>query len=192
MSTLTAREFLVDLQNTLAGVWSACWLPDDPQSVIVQTPTGTRDLKTLDAELPHGLRALGWTGLTKSGMARWIGWDLDVDHGPTCYLTREAALLDAHRLREALDGCAEIRLSKSGQGAHIRHWLAPAGLSNEEAKLFAKGIAKRLNIRADKTVASRQCFHAWTHKPTPDSFRLIAEDEALEKHLLGGYADATA
>lgn len=183
VSTRTIREHIVDLANGLAWCWIASWLPRDPMSVITQTPAKTRDAKDLDVTLPPGANAVGWSGLTRSGTAAWVGWDLDVGHGRKCYSTTDAALDAAHQIRDALSGCAEIRMSKSGRGVHVRHWCAPARLANEKAIDFSKRLVQRLNIQADPTPLGRQAFWFWCADPGAASFQLIAEDAQLEKHL---------
>ncbi len=183
-SPVTVAEFVEDRANGTAWIWISSWLPSDPASIIVETTDGrTDDVKRLNAQIPLTLRSLGWTGLTQSGTAQWIGFDLDVGHGAKSYATTEAAVVDAHRIREALAGNAEIRLSRSGAGVHVRHWCAPAGLSNADAKLFAKRLVKHLCVQADPSPLGRQCFYFWTATPGPDSFKLIAEDVGLERRL---------
>lgn len=183
----TAREFLEDRANTLAGTWMAAWLPKVPHAVIVNADgwAGPRDLKTLDAPLPAGVHAVGWSGLTAGGVAEWVGFDLDVGHGAKNYPTTTQALDAAHQIRAALQGNAEIRLSKSGAGVHVRHWCAPARLDNQDAIKFAKRLVARLGIQADPTPLGRQAFWFWARTPGADSFRLIAEDDGLETALPG-------
>ena len=157
--------------------WTARWMRLGCVTVKVAEPRGPEgqqawQAKDIDKELPKDAIALGCSGLSLAGTYDWIGWDMDVGHGPTSYVTREHAIADALRLREKLKGCAEVRLSKSGKGVHIRHTLETPAANGPE---LAKDFATRQFMRIDRSVCGRQCLDFWTRTPGDDSFKLIAE-----------------
>ena len=142
--------------------------------MIVQTDRGQWECKDPLRVLPSGVASLGCSGLA-DGVRRWIGWDLDVGHGKALqYDTLELALSDARRIRTFLNGRAEIRLSKSGNGVHVKH-MFPEKVSNEEGLRFAKGTHSYLKLRSDPSPLGRQAFWLWSSKCGQDGFKLLAE-----------------
>jgi len=132
--------------------------------------------RSYDDPCPHNVDALGCTGESISGRLSWFGFDLDVGHGRLRYPDTEAALVDARRIRDALQGRAEVRLSKSGIGVHVRHLLPETPrLPADQGPLIAKRLAARLNISADPSALGRQAFWLWTREPAVNAFKLIEE-----------------
>src|SRR3989337_2790460 len=108
---MTLRDFWIDAANHLRWVWTAYWWTG--WGVIVRAGGRSWDAKCESNECPAGLECLGCNGTDAEGRLRWIGWDLDVGHGRASYPSNEAALDDARRIRNTLEGRAEIRLSQS-------------------------------------------------------------------------------
>ena len=129
------------------------------------------EVKDASLYLPPTFTALGCSGLN-GGNETWVGWDLDVKHGGTCYQTTQDAIQDARQIRCFLQGHAEIRLSKSGVGVHVRHKFEAPQVAGRAAR-FAKAIANKLNLKADPSALGRQCMWLWVKEPTAQSFQLI-------------------
>jgi hypothetical protein len=159
--------------------WSAPWWRTG--EIIVMAAGRVWSVRDPAALLPPRAELLGCTPVNHQGHAGWIGWDLDVgEHGTTSYTTTEAAIIDARRLREALDGRAEIRTSKSGSGIHVRTILEPTQVPAAEAVKIARTMAARLALRADATPLGRQAFWLWARTPKPGAFKLIEPHAGLE------------
>ncbi|MGD0088568.1 MAG: hypothetical protein ABSE73_01485 [Planctomycetota bacterium] len=128
---------------------------------------------------PTDVELLGCTGASSTGYLSWVGWDLDVAHGHAHYCSLQEAIGDARRLRDALHGHAEIRLSKSGIGCHVRHLLPEAPrLPASQGPVIAKMFADKLGLKADRSSLGRQAFWLWSRDPQPHGFELI---EALHE-----------
>ena len=139
----------------------------------------------IDRPLPReSVELLGCSGLQRDGHYAWLGWDLDVGHGVPVvlvngervapYATLDDALSDAHKLREALSGGAEIRLSKSGNGVHVRTVFDPAEQPEKAAGIeWAKKIAADLKLKADASPLGRQQWWLWSRRTAPRAFELI-------------------
>lgn len=125
--------------------------------------------------VPGNLDRLGCSGHDPEGRLYWIGFDLDVMHGTTSYSSLDEALADAQLIREEL-GEAEVRLSTSGNGVHVRHLLPEdSGLTRKESGRIAKYVARKLNIKADPSSLGRQAHWLWSRAPSERSYELIAE-----------------
>jgi len=125
--------------------------------------------------VPKGVLALGTTGLNPAGQFEWLGWDFDVGaHGAASYPSLRAATAAAIGLRHYLDCNAEVRLSKSGQGVHVRTKLAKP-VAKEVGLTLAKRVVDELRLSADRTPIGRQQFWLWVRKPAPAAFELIAD-----------------
>ena len=178
----TLEEFQIDLANGLAWVWIAdWWLQCGPSTVLVSAAGKTWDAKDPQAVCPPEIQALGWGGADTSGRLIWIGWDLDVGHGKEQYESTDLALSDAFRIRDLFEGHAEIRLSKSGVGVHVRHRL-PDDVNRpaDDGPGIAKAVASKLAVRADRSALGRQAFWFWTQETNADSFRLIYPHKGME------------
>lgn len=182
-SNLTLQQFMVELANTLHWVWIADWWPtNNPTTVLVSNGDKTWDAKDANAVCPNNIQGLGWNGSDTTGRLIWIGWDLDVGHGREQYETRDHALSDAFLIRGFLKGQAEIRLSKSGEGVHVRHKLPDSeNRPSTDGPFIAKTIAEKLKLKADRSALGRQTFWFWTLKTFSDSFRLIFPHEGMEE-----------
>jgi hypothetical protein len=154
--------------------WPAMWFRLG--CIIVSAGGRSWQVKSSDDPCPANVDALGCTGTAATGRLSWIGFDLDVGHGRLSYSDTETALVDARRIRNALEGRAEIRLSKSGIGVHVRHLLPDAPvLPNDQGPVIAKKLAAKLNVKADPAALGRQAFWLWTRTPAPNAFKLIEE-----------------
>ena len=189
MNATTLEAAICKLLEDPRWAWAATWFRLG--EIIVQTPDRTWATRNPDNPCPRDVTALGCRGITALGHLAWVGFDLDVVHGRQAYLDTETALADARRIRDALEGRAEIRLSKSGQGVHVRS-LIPAplavyhrgGLTPEypegqpvpasEGPRLAKTLARKLGLKADPSSLGRQSHWLWTSAPVPDAFKLIA------------------
>lgn len=174
---MTIYEFYETQANYLRWPWIASWWPEKgPTSLIVATSERSWDAKDFSRPCPHGLLALGWSGSDLSGRLLWVGWDLDVGHGGEQYPSTDLALADAFRIRAFFEGCAEIRLSKSGRGVHVRHRL-PEDVHRpaDDGSGIAKAVASKLRLKADPSALGRQAFWFWTAQPGPEAFKLITQ-----------------
>jgi len=177
----TLEEFILAICEQPRWRWAARWFRLG--EIIVRAPSirnasNTMSFTNSSMRCPSDIEALGCTGRSVRGPASWFGFDLDVGHGGTRqrYRTTEDAITAARQIRNALDGHAEIRLSKSGIGVHVRSLLpADLRLSVSDAARMAKDIAEALNIQCDRSVLGRQAFWLWCRDPKPDSFKLIEE-----------------
>ena len=156
----------------VAHPWLARWLLEG--EVIIQSGKGVTATQNMQTSVPRDIQALGCTG-TAAGRTHWVGWDLDVGaHGVVSYPNLNAAIHAGRRLCRELEGYRELRLSKSGNGVHVRQQF------NEPKQWFsvgqyAKDMAKAYDILGDRGPLGRQQFFLWTRNPGPRSFELIAE-----------------
>jgi hypothetical protein len=169
--TLEAAVFDVCKENP----WAATWFRLG--RIIVGVPGRSWEAESPQDLCPSNVETLGCTGANSNGNLSWIGWDLDVGHGITHYQNQETALADARKIRDAFKGEAEIRLSKSGVGVHVRHLLREStpAIPAIHGKEIAKGIARKLGIKADPSALGRQAFWLWVRNPMPDAFKLIED-----------------
>lgn len=118
---------------------------------------------------------VGCKGESSTGKLAWILFDLDVGHGnpEQQFSDTEAAIKEAYRIREFLNGQAEIRLSTGGNGVHVVHEMPDDSRPASDGPLLVKAIVAKLDIRCDRTVLGRQVRWLWTRKPNPNSFKLI-------------------
>jgi hypothetical protein len=160
--------------------WTRQWLTPLPDRLVCFTTERTFEVKYLDIPTPPQLIALGCGGWGQKGVVRWVGLDLDVGHGSQFYPSLADAICAAMGTRHYLNGALEIRLSKSGQGIHLRIPLVEGvtgGLST--AACIAKWLARKLALRADASPLGRQNFWFWASQPGPRGFRLVAPHEKL-------------
>jgi hypothetical protein len=177
----TLEEFIAAICEHPRWHWAARWFRLG--EVVVHAPSICNDTHTMsfrnpDARCPVDVEALGCTGRSSTGHASWFGFDLDVGHGGAKqrYATTDEAIAEARRIRDALDGRAEIRLSKSGVGVHVRsHMPEDPKMPMPEAVRVVKDIAEALALKCDRTVLGRQAFWLWCRNPNVDSFKLIEE-----------------
>ncbi len=167
----TLREFLIDRMNTNAWSWMADWENWKSQSVIARRNGQVTDLKSWDAPAGPGLERVGWSGLSTDGQCRWLAWDIDVGHGKESFFDFHAGLLAAVNIWQILGGEAEVRVSTSGRGFHVRHKVT-RDLSNAQGGDLAKIIAGKVP-GLDPVPVSRQAFWFWAAKPEPGSFRQL-------------------
>lgn len=155
-----------------AHPWAAAWFRLG--CVVVKAGGRRWQAKDVDAQCPSNVETLGCSGLTLTRQVYdWIGWDLDCKaNGSGGYTTTDAAIADARRLRKKLNGCAEIRLSKSGSGVHIRH-LLEYPVKPDAAKAMAVALARGVWLHSDPAALGRQCFDLWARSPGPRGFELI-------------------
>lgn len=168
---MTLRELIVDYENTNAWAWMAAWDNPTSNSVIIRRHGQVFDVKSFDHPMSDSIDRVGWSGLSTDGIARWIGWDIDVAHGKKSASSFDEALLRAVRLWVLVDGMAEVRTSTSGQGLHVRHTLLQP-LKNDAAIRLAKNISRKID-GIDPTPCGRQCFWFWDRDPAPGAFRQI-------------------
>ena len=163
-------------------MWTAEWWPLSGASTVLVSAAGkTWDAKDPQAVCPPDIQALGWGGADRFGRLNWVGWDLDVGHGQQNYKSTDLALSDAFRIRDLCEGNAEIRLSKSGLGVHVRHRLPDdENRLADDGPRIAKAVADKLSVRADRSALGRQAFWFWTHETNIDSFRLIHPHKGME------------
>jgi len=172
-NNLTYRDKIQAIINEPHWNWSATWW--QPGCVIVKTTTRTWEQKSPKDFIPPGLECLGCSGHGQDGQLHWIGFDLDVGHGVTCYAMTEAALTDAYKIRATL-GEADIRLSKSGRGIHVRHLLPiDSGLVQANAARIVKYLNAKLGLKSDPSNLGRQAFWLWSANPADHAFESIAE-----------------
>jgi P4 family phage/plasmid primase-like protien len=185
--------------------WAAAWVsigaPRRPGMICVQSAGKSFELRS--GSIPEHTTAIGcggWdagsSGRGDDGLLHWIGIDLDVrgvaaaipGHAEkkTLYDSTEEALAAALLVRDLAVGAAEIRLSKSGRGVHIRIAVAAgvvngreAGKSLGVAAYAAKHIARAAGIKCDTTVLGRQNLWFWSAAPGPRGFELQAPAEGL-------------
>ena len=160
--------------------WTRRWLSPLPGMVVCATAERTFEARNLNIPMPPQLQALGCGGWDRSGMVHWVGIDLDIGHGTQSYASLTAAICAAMCARQLVKGAAEIRLSKSGQGVHIRVALAK-GVSGRRpvSACIAKWLARELDLKADASPLGRQNFWFWVRQPKPNGFALIAPSTTL-------------
>ena len=169
----TIQDFVHRLMAHPDWGWTRKWFNDG--GVIVSTPARNwHEYRPGSVALPTDLVSLGSTGRA-NGRLCWVGWDLDVGHGTTSYPSTETALVDADRLRHVLDGQAEIRLSRSGWGVHVRSMVPPNGraLPSRYGPAISRILAGALGLRADPTSLGRQAHWLWVSDPAPGAFALV-------------------
>lgn len=161
--------------------WAKSWF--NPSEVFFRFDDGSGwEVKAQGLSKPCNKKpvAIGCTGWSPTGHRNWIGWDLDVGHGDVCYETKEAAIQAARDFREFLGESAEIRLSKSGNGVHIRTSLRGYPLDHPFRKEYSKGkelakiLAERTGLKVDPAQCSRQMLDWWVREPKEESFQLIS------------------
>lgn len=168
---MTIADFLVEQANTNAGAWMTTWLNSNSVTVILRQNGSVFDAKSFNYPMTDDIDRIGWSGLSTDGTAQWIGWDLDVGHGKNCSETFGQALLSAVRLWSRLEGNAEIRVSTSGQGLHVR-FLLPTQEQIHHAQ-YAASIASKDIPGIDPTPTGRQAFWFWDRNPQPGAFRQL-------------------
>ena len=151
--------------------WTAMWLR--LRHIIVAVPGRAWEARSSDDRCPDDVLALGCKGTSSRGRLSWVGWDFDVGHGGRSYPTTAAAILDAQRLRRRLAGQAEIRLSKSGVGVHVRYLLPDHRYSEASGPRIAKALASELHLQVDSSALGRQAFWLWSRERKPDAFKLV-------------------
>jgi len=179
---------ITGLDRVLKADWTAQWV-NNPGMVCVSTGGRSWELKN-DAALPNDVAAVGCGGWDASGRLHWVGIDLDVGHGKpeSQYATRADAIDAATALREFVGGAAEVRLSKSGNGVHVR--VAIGGNITDgrnKARLIAWWLAKQLGLKCDHAVLGRQNLWFWARETAEFSFSCVIKcsgtwkppDEAL-------------
>ena len=152
--------------------WRSRWVRRG--MVCVQDGPRAMELDRLDYS--GNIDAVGCGGWTESGELHWVGIDLDVGHGgaKNCYESRDDALDAAFKVRAFVGNAAEIRLSKSGSGVHIR--IAIEGVATngrETAPHIAKWLVATLEIKCDPTVLGRQNLWFWARQSGAHSFQEI-------------------
>jgi hypothetical protein len=159
--------------------WTRRWLSPLPGMVVCATPDRTFEARNLNIPMPPQLLALGCGGWNKEKQnVHWVGIDLDIGHGSQSYVSLPMAICAAMGLRQFVKGAAEIRLSKSGQGIHIRVALAEGVTGGRPvAACIAKWLARELELRADASPLGRQNFWFWARQPGPRGFRLVSPCE---------------
>jgi ribonuclease HI len=173
----TLEAAMARISATPAYEWTSAWWRLG--MIIVQNGAQAYQAKGPDALEPAGLELLGCAGLSQKGVWDWIGVDLDIgDHGTKSYANLDEAIADARRAREALKGRLEIRLSKSGNGVHLKN-VPTTPMDAKDGPAFAKKFATALKLKADATPLGRQCFWHWAKTPGSNGFKLI------EPHLFG-------
>lgn len=171
---MTRPRLLFHTLSVIANMhtWTQQWLCTG--MLCYATSRGVFEVRSLTMATPPDLTALGCGGWDRQGRLRWVGLDLDVAHGTRPYACLAAAVADAKRVWDFVGGAAEIRLSKSGQGVHVRVSLAtPVAVGREGAARIAKWLSRTLHLRADASPLGRQNFWFWTSQPVPRAFELI-------------------
>lgn len=169
---MTIEEKLFELLAEPRWQWAAAWFRLG--EVIVQAPgRAYATKKPCTDECPADVLALGSSGVTQvSGQYDWIGWDLDVGHGKASYSNTFVAIQAARKIKSKTGANTEIRLSKSGQGVHVRA-LFKSQVPLARGPQVAKEIVHELGIRTDPTALSRQAFWLWCANPGKDAFKRI-------------------
>ena len=190
---LADGKFLIEdaifhIIHTPRFAWTASWW--GLNEVLIATSKRTWSTKNLFQPLPKGVVSIGSTGSDPLGNLATVSWDLDVAHGRVAYHSTEAALQDARRIRDIFEGAAEIRLSRSGLGVHVRYKLprgpvvfpADGGPPQfpgwtprpaSDGPKIARAVAWKLNVRADPAALSRQGCWLWSLNTNANSFKLI-------------------
>lgn len=140
-------------------------------------PKGFADFELKNRDVPNTALLVGSGGWDENGALHWVGVDLDVGHGQekSKYQTREEAINTALQLRAFVNNAAEVRLSKSGKGVHVR--VAIEGVMADGrtmAARIAKWLANTLEIKSDRTVLGRQNLWFWARERGEESFQEIA------------------
>jgi KaiC/GvpD/RAD55 family RecA-like ATPase len=154
--------------------WAQKWLTT---GMLVCAEESGKIFELKNGKLPAGITALGCGGWDSDGTLRWVGLDLDVGHGAVAYDTVEQAIEDANKVRDFVGGAAEIRLSKSGKGVHVRVPVVDGIKGGVKAAApLAKWLAHTTGIKADRSPLGRQNFWFWSKSLNDDSFLLIVDE----------------
>lgn len=161
-----------------APAWYAQWVKRGMLCVQDLSRPKDRQSWELKGEAPARFDALGCGGWDEQGVLHWVGIDLDVGHGneKQAYATRDEAIEAAFSIRAFVGGAAEIRLSKSGHGVHVR--VSVAGVESDgraKARLIALWLVEQLEIKSDRSVLGRQNLWFWAANTRPQSFELIEQ-----------------
>lgn len=171
---MTIKDF-IEQEVIEKHPWTARWF-EGGGPVIVQTSGFKYECKRPDRAIAKDIIQIGTTGRDSKNKLKWVGWDLDVGHGKDSYETTDEAIEAGRRIlsyaKDLHHGYGELRLSKSGQGAHIRK-LFQVRESYEDGALLAKAVADLLRIKACRSSLGRQAHWLWTVNPVENSFKLI-------------------
>jgi len=157
--------------------WLEPWIKRGMLCVRVPLAEGFKDFElSRGAEIPQGAQLLGCGGWDEDGVLHWVGIDMDVGHGneKQKYANQDDAIEAAYQIREFVNGAAEIRLSKSGNGVHVR--IAITGVETDGrvmARRIALWLAATLEIKCDRTVLGRQNLWFWSKTTVQKSFALV-------------------
>ena len=181
-NTRTFEQAIYEIVEQERWKWCATWFRLG--EIIFEAPYDRGCVKHPDTKYLNGMINLGCRGISHTGKLAWVGFDLDVSHGreKDKYESTDAALISARKIRDYLKGHAEIRLSKSGHGVHVRHFVQTDRPGEDGAKI-AKAIVKKLDIRADPSALGRQAHWLWTANPKPNSFKLIEPHFGIEVQI---------
>ena len=155
------------------NVWAREWWAD---GMLVVGARGGRvfEARTLDAEAPPRLDALGSSGWRKDGTIAFVNLDIDVAHGVGSFVFFVDALAEAEKVRAFVKGAAEVRRSRSGKGLHARIRLGEGVTGGRQvAPLIAKWIARQVGVVTDRAVLGRQCLFWWAAQPGVRGFELV-------------------
>ena len=176
---VSLSDWYVHIANHVAGAWTANWWPIGGPRALIVGVGGKRWEGSPVGTIPSNIDEFGWTGTDGANRLAWVGWDLDL-HGNIKYDSLDDALRDAARIRVFLHGHAEVRLSKSGLGVHVRHRLQDARVRPAtDGPKIAKAVAARLSLKADPAALGRQMFWFWTKDNAPRAFELVEKHEGI-------------
>jgi len=173
---MTLEQAIFTIAARSGWTWTAAWWRLG--CIIVNASGRSWEARSPQDTCPKDVAALGCSGTDCLGRLAWVGWDLDVGHGKAPYRQTEEAIADARRLRQKLDGRAEIRRSKSGLGIHVRHMLGDpqeTGLQGKDGKAKALELTTGVWIKLDATPLGRQAFWLWARKPGERGFEIVEE-----------------
>lgn len=162
-----------------AQPWLARWFNLAEIAIELRSPSGIKKVWTTqnsDEQCPEkNLYSLGCSGVSITGALNWILFDLDVGHGREQYETTREAEDAGLKLAGSLEGYAEVRRSRGGNGVHVC-WQPEKLYKGDDGPKLAKFVIQRTGIKVCRAPLGRQIRWLWCAEQRPDSFKLV-EDE---------------
>jgi hypothetical protein len=175
---MTLAEKIVELSQT--SDFLARWFCLAEIAVDLRVKNGPKPrvwtTKNSDDLCPaNNLYSLGCSGVNVDGTLRWVLFDLDVGHGGQAYESTEAAEEAGIALASRLQGHAEVRRSRGGQGVHVC-WMPPKVYPGDKGPALAKLIVQKTGIKVCASPLGRQIRWLWCAEEKPNAFKLVYEN----------------
>lgn len=176
------------LLNKIAALkdWRNFWVKRGMLCVQDLTaPAGKQCYEIKNNNWPGNVDAIGCGGWDENDTLFWVGIDLDVitpdshQKAQNTYETIDQAIENAFRIRDYVRNAAEIRLSRSGNGVHVRILIHRLANGRRTARQIAWWVQKQLALKCDHAVLGRQNFWFWAKTINEKSFALIESCDGI-------------